>query len=101
MSTLTSAQRKFLRAQAHALEPVVIVGKQGLTDALVRAAAEALETHELIKIRFNDHKDAKRDIAGQIAFRTGAEVVGAVGHVAILFRPCTDPEKRRIIPPAR
>jgi RNA-binding protein len=93
---LNPAQRKFLRSTAHHLEPLVIIGKQGLTDALVKAAGDVLEAHELIKIRFNDFKNEKQDIADKVAFRTGSDVVGIIGHVAILYRHQSDDEKRKI-----
>ena len=63
MKTLTSSQRKFLRSRAHHLDPAVLVGKQGVTDTLVRAAQQSLEAHELIKIRFNEFKEEKRELA--------------------------------------
>ena len=96
MATLTSGQRKFLRSRAQHLDPVILIGKQGVTDALVRAASEALDAHELIKIRFNDFKDEKRALAEQIAFRTASEIVGTIGHVAILYRRHPEEDKRKI-----
>jgi RNA-binding protein len=94
--SLTSGQRKMLRSLAHHLEPVVLVGKQGVTDTLVRSASEALEAHELVKVRFNEFKDEKQALAEEIARRTGAEVVGIVGHVATLYKRQQDPDKRLI-----
>lgn len=99
MPPLSSAQRKFLRGLAHHLDPVVLVGKQGVSDMLVRAILEALEAHELIKIRFNEFKNEKKKLTDEIARRTGAEIAGMIGHVAILFRPHPDPEKRKITLP--
>ncbi len=96
MKALTSKQRKFLRSEAHHLDPLILVGRHGLTDALVRATAEALDDHELIKVRFNEFKGEKREIVGEMTRRTGAELVGMVGHVATLYRQNPDPEKRRI-----
>lgn len=93
---LTSAQRKQLRALAHHLEPIVLVGKQGASDALVRSAADALDAHELVKLKFNEHKDGKRALLDEIALRTGAEVVGIVGHVATLYKWQADDTKRKI-----
>ena len=59
MEELTSLQRKHLRGLAQALDAVVLVGKQGVTENLVRAVDAALEAHELVKIRFNEFKDEK------------------------------------------
>lgn len=96
MNPLTSAQRAYLRAEAHHLEPTVLVGKQGVTDMLIRSTAQFLGAHELVKIRFNDHKGEKRALTDEIAFRTGAQVVGILGHVATLYRPHPEPEKREL-----
>lgn len=93
---ITSTQRKRLRSLAHSLDPIVLIGKQGLTDTLVAATENALEAHELIKVRFNDFKREKREIAAQLADKTGAELAGIIGHVAILYRQNEDPEKQKI-----
>jgi RNA-binding protein len=93
---ISSAQRKFLRSQAHHIDPVVLIGKQGLTDALVRSASEALEAKELIKVRFNEHKEDKKELSQEMAFRTNSQIVGTIGHVSIFYRFQEDPEKRRI-----
>jgi RNA-binding protein len=96
MVTLTSQQRKHLRGLAHHLDPLILVGKQGCTHALVRAAGEALEDHELVKVKFNDFKDEKRALTEELVRRTGSVLVGTIGHVAILYREQPDPEKRKI-----
>ncbi len=96
MTTLTSTQRKFLRGLAHHLDPIVLVGKQGVTDALVRSVAVALEAHELIKVRFNEYKDEKKALSAEIADRTGSQIAGVIGHVLILYRQQPDEEKRKI-----
>ncbi len=96
MQELTSGQRKQLRSLAHHLSPVGYVGKNGLTEAVVAAVDEALEDHELIKVKFNDHKDEKREISADLAARTGSHLVGIIGNIAILFRYQHNPEKRKI-----
>lgn len=96
MHDLTSAQRKFLRAQAHPIDPIVIVGKQGVTDMLIRSVSDALEARELIKIRFNEFKDTKQELLDEITRRTGSQIAGVVGHVAIVYRWQPDDEKRKI-----
>jgi RNA-binding protein len=96
VSELSSRQRKFLRGLAHDLEPVVHAGKHGLTDELVRQVDRALEAHELIKLRFVAGKDEKAELVEALCARTGAAAAGTIGHVAILYRPHADPEKRKI-----
>ncbi|MBF0628995.1 MAG: ribosome assembly RNA-binding protein YhbY [Magnetococcales bacterium] len=93
---LSSAQRKFLRGQAHALQPVVWVGKEGVSDPVLVEVDRALEDHELIKIKFNDHKDDKAALVEEIVRVTGCGLAGMIGHVVILYRPRFDPGKRII-----
>jgi RNA-binding protein len=92
---LTSRERKSLRGLAHRLEPVVLVGQHGVTDAVLRAVDEALAAHELVKVRLREPED-KRAAAGDLAAGTDAALCGLVGHTVILYRP--HPERPRIVP---
>lgn len=94
MTTLTSAQRKWLRGQAHALKPVVQIGKQGLTEGTIRQVDEALDVHELIKVQAVVPREEKEEIATRLASEVDAEVAGRIGHVIILYRENPDPEER-------
>ena len=96
MADLTGSQRKRLRSLAHALRPIVHVGSAGLTDAVLRCLNAALDDHELIKVRFLDHLDRKQELSSEMAHRLEGHVAGLIGHVAILYRPAAEPEKRRI-----
>jgi RNA-binding protein len=91
---LTSAQRRNLRGQAHHLEAVVHVGHAGVTEGVVKAVAEALLAHELIKVRLHEPED-KSGMAKALAEGTHATLCGLVGHTAILYRP--HPERPRIV----
>jgi RNA-binding protein len=93
---LTSSQRKFLRGEAHHLDPVVLIGKSGVTDALIGAANAALDAHELIKIKFNDFKDQRTELTHEVEERTQSQLCGLIGNVAILYRQQSDPDKRKI-----
>lgn len=95
METLTGKQRKILRAQAHHLDAVIMVGKQGASDSLITAVDSALNDHELIKIKFVDLKDEKNAITDTIVEKTGSHVVGKIGNTSILFRQNKDPQKRK------
>lgn len=99
MEELTSKQRKFLRGLAQKLDALILVGKQGVSDALVAAANDALDSHELIKVRFNDFKEEKKELTAQLASRTRGHIAGMIGHVAVLYRQQDEPEKRRIVLP--
>lgn len=103
MSSLTSSQAKYLRGLAHGLKPVVHIGQKGITSSLLDSVREALSAHELIKLKFIDLKDRrmKAEFAAEIERRTGSGLAGLIGHIAILYRPHPDPEKRRITLPAK
>jgi len=103
MSKLKGFQKKYLRGLAHRMKPVVLIGQRGLTDELIKSADQALETHELIKIKFNEfkEKDRKKEISENICKKTGAEIAGTIGHTVILYREQKDPEKKKIFLPDR
>ncbi len=82
-------QRRHLRGLAHDLKPVVLVGQQGISEGVVQAVDEALEQHELIKVRLHEPED-KKSMAQDLALRSGAELCGLVGHTAILYRERED-----------
>ncbi len=98
MKKLNSLQAKYLRGLAHGLKPVVLVGQKGLTAKLIKSTNDALGRHELIKVKFIDFKEKKQkqDIAAAIETKTGSQMAGMIGHIAILYRPHADPEKRKI-----
>lgn len=82
---LTGKHRRWLRAQAHHLSPVVQIGHDGLTESVVLQVVDALAAHELIKVKVSG--DAREDeIAPTLAERTKSEVVQIIGHVVVLFR---------------
>ena len=89
--TLSPKQRQALKAQAHALKPVVIVGQNGLTDAVIREADIALKAHELIKIRVrNDDRDEREQFAQIFCERLNAQLVAHSGKLIILWRKNED-----------
>jgi len=96
---LKGSQRTYLRGLAHSLRPVVQVGKNGITPEVIRAVDEALEKHELIKVKFVDFKEARRALTQELGERTTCESVGLIGNIAILYREQPDPDKRRITLP--
>ena len=98
MTLLSTKQKKYLRGLAHKLTPAAYVGQKGLTENLVSEMETALAAHELVKVRFNDFKEreAKKEIIEAISQQTHAEVVGIIGHMALLFRPQTDKDKQVI-----
>jgi len=96
MGRLTGSQRKHLRGLAHSYKPAVYIGKEGLSDSVARSIDLAIEANELIKIKISADRDTRAEIIPVIEERTECECVGAVGHMAILYRRNPDPEKRQI-----
>lgn len=98
MEPLKGSHRRQLRGLAHHLRPVVQIGQKGLTDELLHSVREGLDRHELIKVQFLEPKDkeGKQRLCKRIESRTGARMVGMIGHVAILYRRHPDPDFRRI-----
>lgn len=101
MKELTSTQAKYLRGIAHGLKPIIFIGQKGLTDALIRSTEEAFDHHELIKIKFIDFKEKKQkvELSRALEGRTGSQLAGMIGHIAILYRQHPDQEKRKIVLP--
>ncbi|MFZ0449803.1 MAG: ribosome assembly RNA-binding protein YhbY [Desulfatiglandaceae bacterium] len=98
MKKLQGYQRKYLRGLAHRLRPIVLIGQKGLSREVLESAREALEIHELIKVKFQDvkEKEEKAELSKLLEKETGAEVVGAIGHTIMVYRQQSDPEKRKI-----
>lgn len=93
---LTAAERKKLRGLAHALRPLVQLGREGLSAGALREIDRGLESHELVKVRLDSGREERPALALRIAEATGAGVAGTVGQVVILFRQRVDPEERRV-----
>jgi len=95
--SLTRDETLSLRARAHNLDPVVLVGANGLSEPVVKEIDRALEAHELIKVRAGRLEGEEREQAfAQLADRLNAARVQAIGHLLILFRPRPEPEPVRI-----
>lgn len=85
--TLNSKQKRHLRALAHPLAPVVIIGDKGLTPEVIRAVVEALEAHELIKVRVaGADRDEVREAGDGLVAGSGAELVQILGKVVTLYK---------------
>ena len=90
--TLTPAERKHLRGQAHHLDPVVLVGAEGLTAAVLKETDGALKAHGLIKVRmFSDQRDEREQALRRLADALGAAPVQHIGKLLVLWRPMPEP----------
>ncbi len=101
MDELRGFQRRYLRGLANPIKPNVFIGKNGITDELLEAINQDLDNHELIKVRFQDFKEQRKELSAELAEKTNAHLAGVIGHVAILYRQNPDPEKRRITLPQK
>jgi len=88
MPELSPVERKALKARAHHLDPVVMIGDAGLTPAVMREINIALSSHELIKVRvLGDDRDARMAMYASMCEELGAAPVQAIGKLLVLFRP--------------
>jgi RNA-binding protein len=98
--SLTSQHRRMLRGIGHHLEPVVMVGDDGLSEGVLAETERALGDHELIKIRLPaGDRDARGALIDALCEATGAEAIQTIGRVAVLFRaaPRPDPRKSNVL----
>lgn len=85
---LSAAERKELKARAHHLKPVVMIGESGLTDAVLAETERALAVHALIKLRvFGDDRDARRAIMQRLCETLGCAPVQMIGKLLVIWRP--------------
>ena len=94
MEQLTGPQRRQLKGLAHDLKPIIQIGRAGATEGLVEALDKALSDHELVKVRFLEHKKERKEISRAMAEKTRSHLVDLIGNVAILYRENKDSSKR-------
>lgn len=89
---LTPKQRSFLRGKAHHLKPVVMVGKEGVSEAIIKFTDKSLEDHELIKIKVPaEDQDEFHATVDELMAQTKAEVVQKIGHLLVVYREAKEP----------
>lgn len=95
---VSGTARRRLRARAHALKPVVIVGTSGVTARVIGALEQALQDHALIKIRVNaNDRHHRRALISELCAACHAELIHSIGHVAVLFREPEDESLREAL----
>ena len=97
--TLSDSQKRHLRGLGHHLKPVVWVGQHGLTDAVLAEIGQALDSHELVKIKIAADRDTRAEIATRICAETGAQPIHSIGQMLIVFRRNT--KKPKVALPSR
>jgi len=92
---LTNKQKSFLRGESNRLQPLVHIGKSGLTESVITQIEEALEAKELIKVTILQNCDQdKNEIAAKLEEQDGIEVVQVIGKIIVLYKESV--EKKRI-----
>ena len=86
MKPLSPQQIREYRAQAHSLKPVVLLGGKGLTDAVLAEIDNALNHHELIKVKIPAEREERQHIARDIADKMQAELIQTIGQIAVFYR---------------
>lgn len=87
MVSLTNAQIREFKARGQLMKPTLKVGKEGLTPQFIAALDDALKHNELLKVKFAELKDQKKELAPQLAEKTGSQLIMRVGNVVLLYRP--------------
>jgi RNA-binding protein len=96
MLKLTPAERSALRSEAHALNPIVLIGEAGLTPAVLKEIELGLDSHGLIKVRvFGDDREARIGMYETICAELGAAPVQHIGKLLVVYRPKKDVPKER------
>lgn len=92
--TLSAKQKKHLKTLAHPLKPVILLGANGLTEAVIAETEQALDHHELIKVKIpGEDRELRRAIIDAIVRETGAAEIQLIGKTLVLYRPS---EQQRI-----
>lgn len=88
---LTSKQRAYLRKEAHSLEAIVRIGKDGLSENVVKSLLNAIESRELVKVKILQNSEVeKKEVAHELALRSGCELVAIIGRTLIFFKENED-----------
>ena len=83
---MTSARKKQLKAQAHSLKPIIIIGQSGLTESVLTEIDKTLDTHELIKIKIRAEREDRKQISQQIIDVSQAELIQSIGQIIAVYR---------------
>lgn len=95
MIELTSKQRKVLEKNAQPLSPLVQIGGAGVTAEQEKQIERLLGEHELVKVKFNEFKDEKRELSEEIARKTDSTLVRIIGNVATFYKPAKEAKDRK------
>jgi RNA-binding protein len=95
---LSSQQKRSLRREAQTIKPLIRIGKKGVTPETIDNINLKLDDHELVKVKYNSNKEQKQELSAIIAEGTHSTIIDIIGNTTTLYRPSSDPEKRRVKP---
>lgn len=96
VTELNNKQISRLKGMGQLLEPIVRLGHAGMSDSFMASLNQALDDHELVKVKFSDFKDQKKELSPKLAGLTGSHLIMRVGNVVVLYREQADPKRRKI-----
>jgi RNA-binding protein len=83
---LSPSQKRYLRGLAHNLKPVILTGNKGVTPAVIKELFNALDQHELVKVRLGDDRNERKSQIVELGEAAKAELVQSIGRVACFYR---------------
>lgn len=98
---MNSVRKKQLKAQAHSLKPVIIVGQAGLTESVLKEIEITLDIHELIKIKIRAERDDRKQIRDQIVTDTHSELIQSIGQIIVVYRKKPEQKQEKVTGPRR
>ena len=90
---LSPSQKRYLRGLAHSLKPVIMTGNKGVTLAVIKEFSNALDQHELVKVKLGDDRDERKAHIAELGEGAKAELVQSIGRVACFYRRNEDKPK--------
>ncbi len=90
---LSPSQKRYLRGLAHSLKPVILTGNKGVTPAVIKEFSNALDQHELVKVKLGDDRDERKAHIAELGEGAKAEIVQSIGRVACFYRRNEDKPK--------
>jgi RNA-binding protein len=87
MEPLTNAQIRDLKARAQRMKAALKIGKEGLSAQFLSALDDVLKHQQLVKVKFDEFKEQKKELTPQLAEKSGSHLITRVGNVVVLYRP--------------
>jgi RNA-binding protein len=94
MGSLSNGQIRALKARAQKLKAALKIGKEGISPQFLAALDDALKHHELVKVKFEEFKEQKKELSPQLAEKSSSHLVTRVGNVVVLYRPKPTQDKQ-------